>query len=223
MATLTLTVGASSDDAVIDEFTGGYDDTSTFQFYGQPGSSPPSNFGAGLRFTNVTLTGADTINSVTLKLMKDTTEFINVPWRLAAINQDNTATFSSGSPPGSRAIVATIASESVNVNHTDGTVYSFPTTATPQADLVTAVSAVFDRGGWASGNALGIVSSSDQDSGVTNGFGRETHHNYDSSVSASEPQLVIDYTAGSSGLPPGLGPSRYMQVSDMGSGALLGF
>ena len=201
MATLTLTVAASADDAVIDEFTGGYDDTSTFQFYGQPGASPPSNYGAGLRFTNVTLTGADTITSAQIKLMKDTTEFINVPWRLAVVDQDNTATFSSGSPPGARAIVATIAFESVNTNHTDGTVYSFPVNATQQGNLGTALGTVFDRGGWASGNAVAIVSSSDQDASVTLGYGRETHHNYDSSVASSEPQLVITYTAGAAASP----------------------
>lgn len=223
MATLTLTVGASSDDAVIDEFEGGYNDTSTFHFMGQMGSSPPANFGTGLRFTNVTLTGADTINSASLKLMKDTTEFITVPWRLAVIDADNTATFSSGSPPGARAIVATITTESVNTNHTDGTVYTFPTTGTPQATFGGAMAGVFDRGGWASGNALGIVNSSDQDAGVSNGFGRETYHMYDSSVSASEPQLVIDYTAGASGLPPGLGPGLFMEVGDMNTAALLGY
>lgn len=197
MATLTLTVGASTDDATIDEFEGGYSDSNTFHFWGQMGGSPPSNYGVGVRFTNVTLTGADTINSAQLKLKKDTTEWPNAAWRITAIAADNTPTFSSGSPPGSRAITsASIAVESVNVNHVDGTVYTFPTTAPLQATLGAAVAAVLARGGWASGNALGIVNQSDQDTGATLGYGRETYSTWDSAVAASEPQLVIDYTAG---------------------------
>lgn len=197
MATLTLTVGASSDDATVDEFAGAFDSTEVFHFWGQMGGSPPANYGVGVRFTNVTLTGADTINSAALKLKKDTTEWPNAAWRITAINQDNTATFSSGSPPGSRAITsASIADELVNINHIDGTVYTFPTTAPLQATLGAACAAVFARGGWASGNALGIVNQSDQDTGATLGYGRETYSTWDSAVAASEPQLVIDYTAG---------------------------
>lgn len=199
MATLTLTIGASSDDAVIDEFAGAFDSTEVFHFFGQMGGSPPSNFGTGLRFTNVTLAGADTINTATIKLRKDTTEWPNVPWRLSVVNEDNTATFSSGSPPGARAIVATIAVETVNTNHIDGTVYTFPVAGAQQTNLATALAAVFDRGGWASGNAVAIVNSSDQDAGVSNGYGRETYSTWDSSVASSEPQLVIDYTAGAAG------------------------
>jgi len=195
VATLTLTVGASSDDATIDEFTGGYDDTATFHFWGQMGGSPPANFGVGLRFTNVTLAAADTINTAIIKLKKDTTEFVNCPHRYACIAQDNTATFSSGSPPGSRAIGSVLAF-AVNANHTDGTVYTFPPVAGDQTSFGALVAAVVARAGWASGNALAMVCSSDQDAGVSNGFGRETHHTWDSAVAASEPQMVIDYTAG---------------------------
>lgn len=148
----------------------------------------------------MTLSSADTVNSAQMKLMKTVTEWLTVQHRWTAIAQDSTAVFSSGSPPGSRPITTgSIAAESLNVNHVDNTVYAYPTTAPLQATLAAAIQAVIGRAGWASGNALGIVNQSKQDAGQQAGSGWETVHTFDSAQAASEPQLVIDYTAGAAG------------------------
>lgn len=199
MATLTLTVSQSTDDAQVSDT--GYDDSGTTLLMGSAGSPAVTNGGQGLRFQGVSLTGGDTINLVTLSLMKSTATWTNVDWRLTAIDEDNTAAFSSGSPPGARAIVsASIAAETLNINHADGSVYTFPSTTPLKTTLAAAVSAVLDRAGWASGNALGIVNNSAQDAGRTSSFSRELYHSWDSTTASSEPQLIIDYTAAPSTL-----------------------
>lgn len=219
-ATLTLTVGASTDDAVLND--SGYQDDSTTssaaEVIGQPGAATTAaNSGQGWRFTNVTLAAADTVNSANLKLMKSGTQFSTYANRFTAIAEDNTATFSSGSAPGSRAITTgSIAVESLNTNQVDGTVYNHPSTGALQTTLGAAVAAVTARAGWASGNALAIVNQSKQDASQGAGFSRKTFHDWDSAVASSEPQLVIDYTAGASG-PPIAG----MEQSTMTSAALL--
>lgn len=197
MATLTLSVGASADDAKLDDV--GYDDSATTFNVGHPGSPTATDSGQGWRFTNVTLGVADTINSAILKLMKSGTQFSTQANRWTCVNEDSTATFSSGSAPGSRAIVATIVAESNNVNETDGTVYNFPRAGADQTSFGGAVANVLARGGWASGNALAVVNQSKQDAGQGAGFSRKLWNAWDSSVASSEPQLVIDYTAGAGG------------------------
>lgn len=180
-------------------FEGGYNDDRAFMFFGSPGNPIPTNGGMGLRFTNVTLSGADTINAARISLVKDTTEWYTVNWRLAVVDADNTPTFSSGNPPGSRAIVAgQVAAESLNANHTDGSTYTFPTTAPLQATLGAAIAAVLARGGWASGNALAVVNQSDQDAGAQTTGQAETFSTWDAPT-ALAPQLIIDYTAGAGG------------------------
>lgn len=194
MATLTLTVAASTDDAQVSDT--GYDDSAATLLMGSAGSPFPANGGQGLRFTNVTLGPADTINLANLSLLKSTATWTNVDWRLTAINEDNTAAFSSGSPPGARAIVSgSIAAETLNNNHADATVYTFPSTSGLKGTLAAAIAAVLARAGWASGNAIGIVNNSAQDAGHTASFSREFYHSWDSTTASSEPQLVIDYTA----------------------------
>jgi hypothetical protein len=198
---LTLTVGASADDARLSDL--GYDDSETAMQVGGTGTTNV-NFGQGWRFTGATLAAADTVTAARIDLMKSGTQWNAITYRLTAIDEDNTATFSSGSPPGSRAIVsASITNEDLNLNKIDGTVYGYPTDSGQQSTLGAAIEAVVNRGGWASGNALGIVDNSDQDTSAYTGFGRSLYHTYDSSTASSEPQLVITYTAGAGGSTPG--------------------
>lgn len=195
MATLTLTVGASADDAILNDSS--YDDASGTMNVGGVGTTPNTNYGQGWRFTSVTLSGADTVTAAYLALMKNGSQWSQMNCRWTAIDEDNTATFSSGSPPGARAIVsASIADDAQNVNQTDGTVYQFPPAGAGRTTLGAAIEAVLNRAGWASGNALGIVCNSDQDASAYQSFARKVWHTYDSATSASEPQLVITYTAG---------------------------
>lgn len=194
MATLTLTVSAGTDDAERDDT--GYYDSETAMLVGGVGTSPLSNYGQGWRFTNVTLTSTDTINSAILRLMKSGTQWVQHSNRWTCINEDNTATFSAGSPPGSRAIVSTIVVDTSNVQDTDGSLVDFPRGTSNQESFGDAIADVLSRPGWSSGNALAVVNNSDQDSSAYENFDRKFFHAYESSTSNSEPQLVIDYTPG---------------------------
>ena len=196
MATLTLTVAASADDALINDL--GYIDSDTTMVVGGVGTSPGANFGQGWRFLNVTLTSADTVTSAKLQLRKSGTAWSAQDNRWTCIAEDNTATFSSGSPPGSRAIVTTIIGETPNVDEVDGTYYDFPKSGADQTSLGAAIQEVIDRAGWASGNALAIVNNSDQDASAYQDFGRKTYFSYDNGA-GYEPTLVITYTAGAGG------------------------
>lgn len=211
MATLTLTVGASTDDAVLETiFSGAYNDSEAFMFFGSPGNPIPTNGGMGLRFTGVTLTAADTLTAAVLSMVKDTTEWFTVNWRLAVVDADNTPTFSAGNPPGSRAIVAaSIAAESVNTNHTNGSTYTFPTAGGGQTTLAAAISAVLARGGWSSGNAIAVVNQSDQDASAQTTGQDETYSSWDAPT-AQAPQLIITYTPGAA--PSGPPRRKYSQT-----------
>lgn len=211
MATLVLTVAASTDDARISDL--GYDETETVMQVGGTGSSA-ANHGQGWRFPGATLVAADTVTSAVLSLMKSSTQFSTRDIRLVVEDADNAAAFSSGSPPGSRAIVAgTIPSESPGTNELDGTRYDIPAGSTEQGQLGTLIDAVKNRGGWASGNAIAVVNNSDQDASAFTGFGRKMFHTWDSSTSSSEPTLTITYTPGASTLEQ----ARYRFRNDDGS------
>ncbi len=205
MAQLRLTGAQASDDAVIND--AGYEDNSpdsagTCHVTGDVGSSPTAaNSGQGWRFPGVTLSSTDTVTSAYLELTKKGDQWTTVNWRLTALDEDNTATFSSGSPPGSRAIVsASIAVESLNDSHTNGVVYQHPKDATLQVTIAAAIQAVIGRVGWASGNALAIVNQSKQDGSQGSGFSRENYNVYeDTTPSGCQPVLVINYTPAVSG------------------------
>lgn len=199
MATLTLTVGATADDARVNDL--GYDNTETAMQVGGANTTT-GNYGQGWRFLNVTLGGSDTINSAILKLMKSTTQFSNQVNRWTFAAEDNAATFSSGSPPGLRAIVASPVADTNNLNETDTTVYNFPRSAPNQVTLGARLASVTARGGWASGNAVAIVNNSKQDASANTTSARKLFHTWDSATGSSEPQLVIDYTAAAAKAPP---------------------
>lgn len=203
MATLTITVGANSDDYCLSDV----DDPNPIQV-GGVSASPAAGYGVGFRFSGVTLTAADTINSALISLMAAGTQFSTVDDRWATQDTDTTQAFTNTNPnrPGDRAIRPTVIQEVHNVNHTDATRYSFPTTSPLQVNLGTVVAQVLARSGWASGNALGLIDNSAQDASAFLDFGRKSWHAFESVTASSEPQLVIDYTAGVTGIPPGIGP-----------------
>lgn len=199
MATLTLTVFSSTDDAVINDI--GYADSTLVSAsagnIGTPGpATTAANSGQGWRFTGVTLSASDTINSAILKLMKNGTAFSQQNNRWTFANEDNAATFSSGSAPGSRAIVASPITDNNNVNETTGTVYNFPRSGANQTTFGARLASVLARGGWSSGNAVAVINQSKQDASQGTGFNRKVWHDWDSATASSEPQLVIDYTPG---------------------------
>lgn len=193
--TFNTAISASTDDAIINDSA--YDDSSTTMLIGGVGVGPLVNYGEGFRFTNVTIPQGATVSSCKLSLTSNG-GWLTVLHRWTAINQDNTATFSSGSPPGSRPIVGTIAIENLNDNHIAGTAYDYPIDPGVQATLGTAVQSVFARGGWVSGNALAIVNNSDQDASAWEDYSREIIRTYDYSPAVA-PAITIVYTGGGGG------------------------
>ena len=192
-ASVDLTVAASSDDAVLNDSA--YNDSDTTILIGGVGTAPNANYGQGFRFNNVTIPKGASVTSAYMTFMKDGAAWQTVNWRLTAIDEDDTATFSSGSPPGSRPITTSyIAGEDVNVSHTSGVTYTFPTTSGLKATLGAAIEQVVNRSGWASGNDLAIVNNSDQDSSAAETFGREIYRTYDYGTPATNaPKIHIDY------------------------------
>ena len=198
-SSLDLTISASSDDAFKNE--NAYNDTSTAMHFGGVSPSPLTDYGQGFRFNNVTIPNGATITNAYLTLVKYTNEWNGIELRLTAIDEDNTATFSSGSPPGSRNITSSyITSEYLDQNKTDGTSYSYPVDTGQRDIFADAISTVVNRTGWSSGNSLGIVSCSDQDPGATTdnclSYARAIYRTYDYGTPATNaPKLHIEYTS----------------------------
>lgn len=190
MATLTLTVAASTDDANLSD--AGYSDNEATMVFGGTGSNP-ANHGSGFRFTGGGALDGATINSAYLYLMKSGGAWQGIATRLTTEAADSGATFSSGSPPGSRAIATNIADDIPDRNMIDGTFYDFPSNNGDKTTLGAAIQEVTDRAGYT--DTLVVVCNSDQDAGAYTTFARSPFHTYDSGTADSEPQLVIDYTA----------------------------
>jgi len=184
-------VGASTDDARLSDT--GYNDSETNMQVGGTGTTT-TNFGQGFRFTNITIAKGSVVDTASISLKKYQNQWSNVDFRLTCIDEDNTATFSSGSPPGARAITSSyIAAETDGTNKTNGTRYTYPTTSPLQQTLGNAVETVINRSGWNSGQALAIVDNSDQDALANTGYGRDTYYTYDNGA-GDAPQLTVNYT-----------------------------
>lgn len=198
MATLTLNTGTNDDDWQKEEFTNDSSVGSGQLQVGGVGTSPQTDSGIGWRFDGVTLTSSDTIDDVHLNLTKSGSQWSSQEDRLTLIDEDDTGTFSSGNPPGARAIVTNIADDAHNSNHVDGTAYELPTNSTDQETLADALAEVLARGGWSSGNAVGIVDNSDEDSSRYESFARKDWEAHEAG-GGDIPELVINYTAGAGG------------------------
>ena len=102
---------------------------------------------AYLRFDNVTIPYGATISSATITLTAKQTNSATIRERIKAIDEDDTATFSSN-PSGRSKTTA-----STNWTIPSRTLNSTVTTA----NFSSSVKTVVDRANWSSGNALGIV------------------------------------------------------------------
>lgn len=200
--TITPSVGASSDDACETE-TGSYSHTDTTLLFGGVGGGTVSStaYGQGFRFTSIGIANGDTVDLAYLTLVCGSNQWNTVSVRMTAIDEDNTATFSSGSQPGSRSIVSSyIAVEDPNQNKSGGTAYDYPTTDSGglQSTLGDAINEVVNRAGWSSGNALGIVNNSYQDPLAEETYARHSFATYDHAT-YNAPQLTIEYTEAAGG------------------------
>lgn len=191
MAQLVLTTLANADDLGIADA-----EASNPMSVGGVTTTPIAGHGQGWRFDGVTLTGADTISSAVLSLMKNGTLFSLQENRWTVEDSDDAAQFSTSSPtrPGDRAILTPIG-DSQDSNQTDGTRYDFPYAGADQTTLGARIATVLDRAGWASGNAIAILNNSDQDASAVQSFARKNFHDHNSATANSEPTLTITYTA----------------------------
>lgn len=121
-----------------------YDDDEDHFSVGRISNNP---FDGAFRFTNVAITGADTLVSAYIQsyvTMKDGSGFIK--FKTYGIDEDNTGSFSN--PMG----------------RTKTTAYSSTTRSVPtnngdyvEIDVKNAMLEIADRGGWSTGNAMGFI------------------------------------------------------------------
>lgn len=221
MATLTLDVAASADDAgVRASDLNNLDLTNTQMMLPGNPESVRTRGGWGWRFTGVTLAQGTTVNSATMTLVCSTGSWSSKVWRWVAIAQDNTAAFanSSGNFPGDRPISSNIAPETLDLNRVAGTSYTLPTTGTLQQTLGAAIGEVVGRAGWSSGNALAIVVNSAQDPASSLNNSGEGYAAYDHATYAPA-RLAIDYTAPVQHARPSSDVSNAGGWSDQGGGS----
>lgn len=134
------------------------------------------------RFNNVTVPQGTTITSAYLRITSDETKSDNILFTLKGIDEDDTADFTSD--PDSRAKTTAGVNWQIN-GQTAGTEYTSP-------DIKTIIQEIIDRGGWASGNDLGIIT---QDNGTANDkIGR--FKAYDTSTTLCA-ELEINYSGAS--------------------------
>lgn len=211
MATLSISVAADDDDWITNEVYNDSDYNGTNVFLvGGVSATGPAGHGQGWRFLNVTLTGADTINSASLRMMKSGTQWSQQNNRWTFEDSDNAVGFDGTSnQPGDRAIVASPVADNNDVNETTGTVYDNPRSAGNRTTFGARLASVLARGGWSSGNAVVVVNNSDQDASAVMTTQRKNWHCYESATASSEPTLVIDYTAAAGGGIPSLVGTRF--------------
>lgn len=137
------------------------------------------SYTSAIRFTGVTATGA--VNYAALYLYVEYNGKDETPrdgewkFRVYGIDEDNTATFSS--EPFGRS-KTTAYNDSSNADEPDTGVYK-------EITITSAVNEVFSRGGWSSGNALGLIIEN-------NGSGK---NKYAGEIAARNSYLVIRQSA----------------------------
>jgi hypothetical protein len=176
--TVDLQVGASSDDCI------GFDhpDHSTFSL-----TSINQSFGfqicGGMRFLNVTVPNGATIDTSYLTFRANTSLGASIDSLYIYGNDvDNAATFSDKDDFNARALTDAKVQWSP-ADWTEGNDYN-------SAEIKTVIQEIVNRAGWASGNALAII---------THHEGSSTHwrkaHSYNGSANYA-PKIHIEYTAG---------------------------
>lgn len=191
--TLNLQVSASGDDATEYDTTLNTSDTRTW-FGSWDGFAE-----AGLaRFLNATIAAGSTINSAVLSLYgtSDSGGFDPQlsPATFYGADEDDCAAWSGTHRIGS-GVTKTTASVAMLVSDLNGGAGKNTATWNETDDLSAIVQEIVDRGGWSSGNDIGIVWEDVTNPGNNQDSGFET---YDS-TSSRAPKLDIDYTAPAGG------------------------
>ena len=190
--TINESVGASTDDA--DNFFG--DRLTTDRMWMGRANGPVTS---GMRFDNIAISGSDTVDSVTVTLVAYSSSWSEIydTWNFEAA--DDAATFSTGSMPDDRTLVASAGIQDIhNFSKTGGVAYDFPRTTANAEALGALLQNVIDRDpGWVSGNAIVLLNCHPSDTNLGSGNGHE-YATYDHATYAA-PAITIEYTAGAGG------------------------
>ena len=141
MPTYSSTISASTDDA--DQSAGTVDLTGTTLNVNGTGQY------AGLRFTNVTIPNAATINTATLDLEFTTTTHDDPDIEIYAEDTDDAATFAASSN--------NISSRTPTTATTTWTATSIGTGVKTTPSIAAIIQEIINRPGWTSGNDIAII------------------------------------------------------------------
>lgn len=199
MSQVTRRIAANTDD--------GYKDSAWRDFNSiTTGRSDPNNIITGLRWNNVTIPNTATITSAYLSLYFSGGSNNDQALRIRGIDEDDTATFSSD--PTGRSTTTAYADVSVPG--------STPLDSTwTSADIKSPIQEVISRGGWSSGNDLGIFI---YDNGSTYPHDWDGYNAHPTTAAYIE----INYTNASASLSPSSTPSISVSSTPSSSPSLSG-
>lgn len=147
---------------------------------------------SGWRFNNITIPQGVTVTSAYLRITADETKSDNILFKIYGIDEDDTANMSSD--PVGRAKTSASVNWQIN-GQVAGTEYTSP-------DIASVIQEIINRGGWVSGNDLGLIT---DDNGTANDkIGRFESYDGSSTLCA---ELEINYIAGSPSVSPSVSPS----------------
>ncbi len=185
----TWQVGASTDDAYR-RITPSFWSLSHSQITAGGAAEGTIKWGAGMRFTNITIAGGSTISSAYLTLVSDINKAgVTVNTRISAEDVDNAATFANNAAAFD---IRWAARTTARVDWdaipawTVGVAYDSP-------EIKTVIQEIIDRVGWASGQAIVIFWEDYDDRSSHVNDGHRTARSYDGSTTQA-PQLTITYT-----------------------------
>ena len=189
-------VAASADDGWRVVGSGSWDYTGISYIIGQD-SGEVRDLTAAVRFLNVTIPQGVTINSATITVTAVVTDPDEVTTKIKGIDEDNTATFTSD-PTGRAETTAGVDWDFGNVTQDEQ--YTSP-------DISTVIQEIVDRGGWSSGNALGLFIKND---GSSNGDNLNLTSFDDANGATDACLLDVNWGSGSSKTVLFRGRARYI-------------
>lgn len=189
MATLTVQVAASSDDAAVNQTKSVYQETDVWLVNDSSKNGASQTYTVGLRFQSVTIPQGATINAATLDIyVRAIKDDVNVDIHAEAA--DNAATFASTNTPEDRTrTTASVLWSATGL--TDGTTDAWATSP----DIASVVQEVVNRAGWTSGNSLAIICRGRIDAGIIRTL---QYMSYDGNT-AKAAKLNVTYTTGGGG------------------------
>lgn len=153
------------------------------------------------RWTGVNVPQGTTITSATLTMRANTNSSATINVNFHGIDEDNTANLSSD--PDGR-------SKTTNYNNYQKTGVTLNNDY--DIDVTAAVQEVINRGGWASGNALALITN-DNGTSNDNALGYKGYSTIIPGDQAYAPLITIVWAAASSSLSPSLSPSKSPSLS----------